>query len=276
MSRDDLHLKDARLSLRVAMVEATDDSYIFSRSLVSLQCNTLAMERFQYAYSWLTQWAKSKAYVLLAAGDHPDTVKFQSVSTGRGVNPLAITEHDVALIRDDLDFLRAKVNDPMSCFVELKDFIENFQFPKVIGRLPITLIQKIVAQNVVSRCHALLSLQPVKQSDAEALDRLIIRKVHDVLGFPFQLSTSIATLPVSYHGFDFLSIARINAAISVNGIVRDLNHHIPSYQTMVRITLMDWMCEKNGCMYPLDGLHQQDDTVTRNTSASIPSIPSRF
>ncbi|EDR05378.1 uncharacterized protein LACBIDRAFT_329822 [Laccaria bicolor S238N-H82] len=214
MQKDDPHLKDARLSLRVAMVEATDDSYIFSRSLVSLQRNALAMERFQYAYGWLTQWAKLKAYVLSATGDHPDTVKFQSVSTGRGVNPLAITEHDVALIKDDLDFLRTKVNDPTSRFVELKDFIESFQFPKVIGRLPITLIRKIVSQNVVSRCRALLSLQSLKQPDAEALDRLIIQKVHDALGFPFQPSTSIATLPVLYHGFDFPSIARINAGIS--------------------------------------------------------------
>lgn len=66
MQRDDPHLKDARLSLRVAMVEAADDSYIFSKSLASLQRNALAMERFQYAYGWLTQWAKSKAYVLSA------------------------------------------------------------------------------------------------------------------------------------------------------------------------------------------------------------------
>ena len=229
MLRNDPHLKDARLSLRVAMVEATDDSYIFSKSLASLQRNALAMERFQYAYGWLTQWAKSKAYVLSATCDHPDVVKFQSVSTGRGVNPLAIMEHDIALIRDDLDFLRKKVNDPTSRFMELKDFIECFQFPKVIGCLPTTLIWKIVSQNVVSRCRALLSLQPLKQLDAEALDRLIIWKVHDALGFPFQPSTSIATLPVLYHGFDFPSIAHINAAISINGIIRDLNHHIASY-----------------------------------------------
>ena len=130
MLRNDLHLKDARLSLRVAMVEATDDSYIFSKSLASLQRNTLAMECFQYAYGWLTQWAKLKAYVLLATCDHPDVVKFQSVSTGRGVNPLAITEHDVVLIRDDLDFLRTKVNDPTSRFMELKDFIECFNSQK--------------------------------------------------------------------------------------------------------------------------------------------------
>ena len=259
MVKGDPHLKDARNSLLVAMVEATDDSYIFSKSLESLQRNALAMERFQYAYGWLTQWAKSKAYVLSAAGDTPDTVKFQSVSTGIGINPLDITEHNVALVKDDLDFLRTKVNDPASRFAELKDFIESFQFPTVIGRLPITLIRKIVAQNIVSRCRALLFLQPVKQSDAEALDKLIIRRVHEALGFPFQPSTPIAMLPVSLHGFDFPSIARINAAISVNGINRDLNHHISSYRTMARITLMDWMCDRNGCMYPLDGIGLQKD-----------------
>ena len=259
MLKDDPHLTDAKHSLLVAMVEATDDSYIFAKSLESLQRNALAMERFQYAYGWLTQWAKSNAYVLAASGNHPDTIKFQSVSTRRGVNPLDITEHDVVLVKEDLDFLRTKVNDPVSRFTELKDFIEGFQFPTVIGRLPITLIRKIVSQNIVSRCRALLSLQPVKQSDAEALDRLIIRKVHDALGFPFQPSTSIATLPISYHGFDFPSIAHINAGIVVNGVSHDLNHHIRSYQTMALITLTDWTCKQNNCLYLLDGMGLQRD-----------------
>ena len=148
MQRDDPHLKDARLSLHVAKVEATDNSYIFSKSLASLQHNTLAMEHFQHAYGWLTQWAKSKAYMLSAMSDQPDVVNFQSVSTGRRVNPLAMTEYDVALIKDDLDFLRTKVNDPVSHFMELKDFIEGFQFPKVIGHLSITLIQNIVSRTL--------------------------------------------------------------------------------------------------------------------------------
>ena len=52
--RKDPHLKDAGLELPIAMVEATDDTYIFSRTIKSLQQNTLAMERFQYAYGWLT------------------------------------------------------------------------------------------------------------------------------------------------------------------------------------------------------------------------------
>jgi hypothetical protein len=271
MLRDDPHLTDAKHSLLVAMVEATDDSYIFTKTLESLRRNALAMERFQYAYGWLTQWAKSRAYVLAASENYPDVVKFQSVSTGRGVNPLDITEHDVALVKDDLDFLRTKVNDPASRFAELKDFIEGFQFPTVVGRLPITLIRKIVSQNIVSRCRALLSLQPVKQSDADALDRLVVHKVHDALGFPFQPSTPIATLPVSYHGFDFPSIARINAAITVNGISRDLNHHIPSYRTMARITLMDWTCERNNCLYPLDG-----DGLQRDFSRQTRLIPAEW
>jgi len=63
MERCDPHLKDAEVKLMVGMVEATDDSYIFSKSLVSLISNTLAMERFQYAYGWLTQWSKSHAYM---------------------------------------------------------------------------------------------------------------------------------------------------------------------------------------------------------------------
>lgn len=149
--RDDPHLKDVRHSQLVSMVEVADDSYIFFKSLESLQHNTLAMERFQFAYGWLTQWAKLRAYVLLAPGDHPDTIKFQLVSTGIGVNPLDITEHDVTLVRDDLDFLRTKVNDPVSHFM-----------------------------------HALLSLQLVKKCDWDALDMLVIWKVHNAHGFPFQ------------------------------------------------------------------------------------------
>ena len=86
---------------------------------------------------------------------------------------------------NELDFLRTKVNHPTSRFDELKAFIECFRFPTSVGRLPITLLRKIVSQNIILRCRVLLSLQPIKQADAEALDKLIIRKVHDALGFPF-------------------------------------------------------------------------------------------
>lgn len=153
-------------------------------------------------------------------------------------------------------------------YEELRNFVETFQFPRVLGRLPITLIRKIVAQNIASKCRAMLYLQPIKQSDAEALDKQIIEKVHLALGFPFRPSSRIATLPLSLHGFDFPSIARINAGIAVAGISRDLNHHIRSYRTMAKITMADWTCEKNGCVYPLDG-----DGLLKGFSHYARSIP---
>ena len=266
--RNDPHLKDDGHHLMIAMVEATDDSFLFSRSLPSLRKNTLAMEWFQYAYGWMMQWSKLMACLISATGDHPSTISLPSVTVERGANPLIVTEHEVPLIHDKLEFLRAKVDNPTACFEELKDFIETFQFPRVFGRLPITLICKIVAQNIVSKCRAMLYLQPIRHSDAEALDRQIIEKVHLALGFPFRPSSRIANLPLSHHGFDFPSIVRINAGIAVAGISRDLNHHIHAYHTMAKITMSDWMCEKNGCVYPLDG-----DGLLKGFSHYIRSIP---
>ena len=233
----DPHLMDAQLQLQVAMVEATDDSYIFSRSADSLIRNTLAMERFQYAYGWQTQWAKSNAYIIAPAKEktYPDTITFESVTIGgREVDPLTITKHTIALIKNGLDFLRTKVDNPSARFKDLQNFIETFQFPTIIGRLPITLIRKIVAQNIILKCCALLSLQPILPADAEKLDKLIIGKVHKTLGFPFQLTTDITTLPTAQHGFGFPSIARINAGLAIEGLQCDLNHHIlPAYRNMV-------------------------------------------
>jgi hypothetical protein len=83
---------------------------------------------------------------------YPQTITFDSVSIGREVDPLVITKHPIRLIKNDLEFLRTKIDDPATRFQELKDFIEGFRFPKIIGRLPITLLWKIVAQNIISRC----------------------------------------------------------------------------------------------------------------------------
>jgi len=272
--RNQPHLMDTETELLVAMVEATDDTYIFSKSIDSLVENTLKMERFQYAYGWQTQWTKSYAYLLAPETEksYPHSITFQSVSIGgREVNPLTITEHPIVLIKDDLVFLRTKVDNPTARFNELKDYIESFQFPAVIGRLPITLIRKIVAQNIISKCRALLSLQPITPKDAEQLDKLIMRKVHDALGFPFQPSTDIATLPVAQHGFGFPSIMRLNAGLSIEGLSRDLNHHIPAYRTMALITRADWMCEKAGCINPLDGIGLQKDYIRQ-----MKSIPANW
>ena len=199
------------------------------------------------------------------------SVIMQSVSIGRGVDPMIIQEHEVPLIHDELEFLWTKVNDPNSRFQELLTIIDTFNFPQTIKRPPITLLWKVVAQNLISRIWALLTLQPVRQSDAEKLDHRVLEMVHNLLGFPFRLNTSIATLPVSLHGFDFPSISRTNQSIAISGLSRDLNHHIPAYRSMARITMADWTCKKNGCISPVDESMRAEKMSTITYMKSIPA-----
>ncbi|KAL6306090.1 hypothetical protein BKA93DRAFT_730012, partial [Sparassis latifolia] len=251
--RGDPHLPEDHTHLSIVMAEATDDSYIFTKTLKSLRNNTLHMERFQFAYGWLTQWTKTIAYLLGTTGVQPPTLSFPSIMNLPGVDPLTVTEHTVPLVLNSLDFLRTNVDDPTAWFEELREYIDTFTFPTLIGRPPITLLRKIISQSVISRCRALLSLQPVKLADAEILDNCLMTKVHAVLGLPFRFNTHIAMLPIALHGMEFPSISRINSAAAVKGLARDLNHHVPAYRNMVRVMMADWTCDKNGCVYPLDG-----------------------
>ncbi|EJD48722.1 hypothetical protein AURDEDRAFT_162176 [Auricularia subglabra TFB-10046 SS5] len=57
--KHEIHTPDDKLELSVTMVEATDDSFIFALTLQTLLLYVLAMERFQFAYGWLTQWKKT-------------------------------------------------------------------------------------------------------------------------------------------------------------------------------------------------------------------------
>jgi hypothetical protein len=72
----------------VTIVEATDNWFIFAKSLHAAQNFCLHMERFQFTYAWLTQWRKTYAYVL---GDRdparPERLSFLPVSLDPGVDP---------------------------------------------------------------------------------------------------------------------------------------------------------------------------------------------
>jgi hypothetical protein len=187
------------------------------------------------------------------------------------VSPLTITNHDVPLIPNQLDFLHVKINNPSHRFTEIHDFIEAFTFPKFIGPTPITLIRKIVMQYIASRARALLTLQPITDDDALKLDRLIAAKVHALSGFPWIFNTEFATLPISLHGFDFPSIHRINTSIAVDGLVHDLNHHIPTYRNMALITLVNWTCSINDCVNPLQGIRIHKDFTRRLPYHTLPA-----
>ncbi|KAJ7343258.1 hypothetical protein DFH08DRAFT_702295 [Mycena albidolilacea] len=208
--KGDPHLVDDHLSCKVVMVEVTDDSYLFARSLAALQRNTLAMEHFH------------------------------------------ITTHRVALRSNELEFLRTLVDNPHTHYKELKEFIQHFTFPKFLRCPPITLLRKILKQNVVSKAHALISLQPIKRADADKLDKMLKTLMHRESGMPFEPNPDVLTLPTEFHGLDIPSISYVNNAVAVNGLHRDLNHPIASYRTVARITLTDWTCTINNCIDPLD------------------------
>jgi hypothetical protein len=89
----------------MTMVEATDDSYIFALTLQALSAFCLEMERFQYAYGWLMQWAKTYAYILCPSGPTPDTVSMPSITIQEGIHPHTIKWYDVPLRVGELEFL---------------------------------------------------------------------------------------------------------------------------------------------------------------------------
>lgn len=128
------------------MAEATDDSYIFARTLVALRYFVLLMERFQFAYGRLTQWSKTVAYVLNPT-DEQKRITLPSISLRPGASPFTIAYHPVPLIKDKLKFLGASVDDPSSRYNSLRDFVNNFRFLRFSRCPPITIIRRI--------CHAM-------------------------------------------------------------------------------------------------------------------------
>jgi hypothetical protein len=105
------HTMDHRLTVRVTMAEATDDSIIFATNIKSLQNFTMKMERFQYAYGWLTSWKKTVAYGLcVPEGAKPDTIKMPSITVKDGKYAEGEkTWHEVPIKYGELQFLRAKM-----------------------------------------------------------------------------------------------------------------------------------------------------------------------
>jgi hypothetical protein len=83
-SKAEAHSPVDSMELPVTMVEATDDSYIFALTLQTLGSFCLEMEQFQFAYGWLTQWAKTSAYVLALLSNAPDTVSMPSITIQNG------------------------------------------------------------------------------------------------------------------------------------------------------------------------------------------------
>jgi hypothetical protein len=109
---NDTHTPDDCIQARITMVKAMDDSYLFATMLTTVQKLCLKVERFQYAYGWITQWAKTKAFIIYPDGTPPTTILMPLITIENGVHPWTISWHDVPLKASELEFLWAKVDDP--------------------------------------------------------------------------------------------------------------------------------------------------------------------
>ncbi|GBE81774.1 hypothetical protein SCP_0401470 [Sparassis crispa] len=231
------HIPDDHLTLRVAMVEATDDSAIIATSQNSLQRSCLMMERFQVVYSWLTNWLKSLLF-LLNVLNAPPLMCMPSISPFQPDSDLVIW-HDVRVVTSHIDFLRVCVNDPQHQYEKIRDIILTFDLPNLFLRLPLTALRRIFSQCLLSRIRPHLAFQPISRRHAAQLDHLLASCIHHYFSFPFRFNSQLLTIPIRHHGFDFPSIARLNDCAAVTGLLRDLNHHNPTFRNMARITLAD-------------------------------------
>jgi len=163
----------------------------------------------------------------------------------------AVVLQRVTVVTTHMEFLRVATNDPHQQFLRLRDLVDSFKFPDLRRRLPFTILRRLVIQRLVSRLQPRIGFQPLLRADADTLDTAIARKIHDYLRFPFPFGSTLLTLPLHLYGFDFPSVARINDVAAVSGLLRDLNHHLPLFSNMARITLADWTCSLAHCTSPL-------------------------
>jgi hypothetical protein len=116
------HSSADSIHLPVTMVEVIDDSSIFALTLQTLQSFCLEMERFQFTYGWLTQWAKTSAYVLYSSGPIPEMVSMPSITNKDGVQSPRMMYH---LESVSLNFYTVKLISNPSYFYTLK--YSNYQ-----------------------------------------------------------------------------------------------------------------------------------------------------
>jgi hypothetical protein len=82
-----------------------DNSYIFALTLQALQSFSLKIMCFQFTYGWMTQWAKTSAYLLGPPVLISDTISIPSIMLQAGVHPHTVKWHKVPIRIGELEFL---------------------------------------------------------------------------------------------------------------------------------------------------------------------------
>lgn len=247
------HYPDDREEFTILMAEMMDDSLIFGTTPEFIQKATGLAERIQFVYGWMTSWGKSKCYVLNADEHTPTHILFPSISPKNTTDPFALTEHRLEVERQGFEFCRATIDDADYRYKEITDLVERFRFA-TFGRRPgLPMIRKQVKSMLIAKIRPLIAMIPLKRDQAQAIDTAIARRIHNMMSFPYQFNSKILTHPIELGGLDFPSVERMNNAIAIEGMRRDLCHHIGIYRKMARITLADWTCSFNNCISPIEG-----------------------
>src|SRR5258708_8353047 len=255
---------------KVAMVEETNDSLLFTHSIAELREMCISMECFQFAYGWTTAWDKSEVSIINSHLHMSTSILLPSIDTGNPASPDTVS-HSIPVCPDKIIFLRTPINDEIAHFNSLLSSVDNFSIPRFVHQLPLTVIQKIINQLLISKLHAQIALHPITPSHMSALESHITSKIHAYFSFPFIPSSQILHLPISHPGFGFYSISWFNDPATVSSVLWDLIHHIPLFHIMAQITIEALQYPITPCIFPFssEGLHI-------SYHLSCPSIPILF
>ncbi|KAG6880399.1 hypothetical protein C0992_000001, partial [Termitomyces sp. T32_za158] len=245
------HVSADSVSIPLNFVEAMDNSLMFATAWRGLCSNARLADQFQTSYGWETAWSKSALY-LFNIDLSPPNQEYAMVPSVDKDNPASPTTiwNRVRIVRDHITFLRVPVNRPDLQALHMKELVNSFFLPYSWKPLPITALNRIIAQRLISKLRPCLALQPISPDDATTIDHLIAHKIHHYFGFPFHFQSSLLTTPIDYFGLGLPSISTLNQAAALNGLQRDVSHPVPIFHKTAQLTLNDWACSYNACILP--------------------------
>jgi Reverse transcriptase (RNA-dependent DNA polymerase) len=240
-------------AVKVTAVYMMDDTLLLAKSMIVLAYLHEQDERFGAAYGVKTATGPGKSSITIINGNEEETktknVQFRILK--------AIEEKEGEWeerwnleslpIQQKLEFLKTVINAPDENFYRLQNMISVFTIPRTPRRIPMTLLRKIIHQLLIPKISARLRLQPISRNQAEKLDGCLSKLIHDYYGWTSRIPFNLLATRIDDHGFEFQSIADINAAITIKGLLKDLNHRIEGIRDAAEITHQEWTCAMNEC-----------------------------
>jgi ribonuclease HI len=252
------HTPVDKLEVRITSAEMVDDNLIFGRSLEAITELNKIHEGFQYTYGAKTAYGPNKT-VLTILNDHqantaPGTTQIHRV---RSMEPLPnnnwrTTWEEVTIpVSNKLVFMKTEIDNPRKMYEELMSVVQTFALPTLNTKMSIAVVRRIISQLLIPKLSARIRLQPLSREQAEKIDTSIAEVVNGYYGWCPRVSADILMAAIEDNGFGFPSITDINAAITVKGLHRDLNHPIKVIRQIAEITMQEWSCTFNQCLNPL-------------------------